>query len=98
MPAYDYTCNSCGRPSTLFYKSYAAYDAARADGITCPHCGSADVVRVIASVALPKPAADRSYAKMSSSEMLNVLESGRASDVNEMVRQVNDTAKGTPTS
>ena len=33
MPAYDYRCNSCGRKSTLFYKSYKDYDAATAAAI-----------------------------------------------------------------
>lgn len=97
MPAYDYACNSCGKSSSLFYKSYAAYDAARAGGITCPHCGSSDIVRVIVGVTLAKPAADRSYKKMTSGEMLNVLESGKAGEVNEMVRQVTETAKDIPT-
>ena len=57
MPAYEYRCNACGRPVTLTYKSYAAYDEARAAGLTCPQCGAADLTRLISRVAVAKAVA-----------------------------------------
>jgi len=85
MPVYEYRCNACGRPVTLNYKSYAAYDAARAAGLTCPHCGSADLTRLISRVAVARPGRD--YGAMSSGEMLNVLEGGDTREIGRMFEQ-----------
>jgi putative FmdB family regulatory protein len=85
MPSYDFRCNACQQALTLVYKSYKAYDEAVP---VCPHCGSADLTRVITSVRVAK--SGRSYAGMSSGEMLSVLEKGDAGEVNELHRQVYD--------
>jgi putative FmdB family regulatory protein len=47
VPRYDYCCQDCGRRFTLFYKTYAEYDAATPH---CPHCGSLALTRVIKGV------------------------------------------------
>ena len=90
MPAYDYRCNSCGREVSLFYKSYKDYDAATP---TCPHCGSADLKRLITGVTLQTGA--RNYTGMTSGEMLSVLEGGDRREVNELFRQSGQDAAGT---
>lgn len=96
MPAYDYRCNSCGRSVSLFYKSYKAYDEANASGHTCPNCGSHELTRLISRVALPKPA--QNYAKMTSDQMLSVLEGGDSREVGKMMNQVGqDAALSDPT-
>ena len=51
MPYYDYRCNDCHRKVTLFYKTYAAYDAATH---TCPRCGGANLTRLISRVAIAR--------------------------------------------
>ncbi len=51
MPSYDFRCNACGRRFVLTYKTYAEYDAAQH---TCPHCGSAELTRLISRVAIAK--------------------------------------------
>lgn len=83
MPAYDYRCKNCGEEFTLFYKTYADYDAAAQQ---CPNCASADLARLIRRVAIQRPTRD--YTKMSSGEMLSVMESGDARQVGEMFEQV----------
>lgn len=83
MPAYDFRCNACGRDLSLFYKTVAAYE--RADK-TCPHCGSGDLTRVITQVSVQT--GEVNYRKMSSGEMLSVLESGKRGEVDTMYRQL----------
>lgn len=86
MPSYDFRCNACGQALTLFYRTYKAYDEAVP---TCPHCGAADLTRIITSVRVARPGRD--YAGLSSGEMLSVLEKGDAGEVDELHRQVYDT-------
>jgi putative FmdB family regulatory protein len=87
MPAYDFRCSSCGRKAALFYKSYKDYDRASLEKMhTCPHCGSHDLTRVIGRIAVPK--AGRSYANMSETDMLNVLEGGDSREVGRMFQEV----------
>lgn len=83
MPEYDFRCDPCGRRFAVRFKTYAMYDAA---ALRCPACQSADLSRLISRVAIPK--ANRDYRTMSSQEMLSVLESGEAGQVNEMFKQV----------
>jgi len=83
MPSYDYQCKNCGERFSLFYKSYAAYDAAEK---SCPNCASADLARIINRVSVATPSRD--YRKMSSGEMLSVLESGDSRQVGEMFNQI----------
>src|SRR5439155_8899629 len=47
MPIYEYRCNSCGRRSQLFFRSFSAVGEA-----SCPHCQSSDVGRVPSRVAV----------------------------------------------
>lgn len=86
MPSYDFRCQSCGRHIVLTYKSYRDYDAA---AHTCPHCASTDLTRLISRVAIARPT--RSYAGMSSQEMLSVMEGGDSREMGELFRQVGDT-------
>ncbi|NDJ60665.1 MAG: hypothetical protein GYB67_06040 [Chloroflexi bacterium] len=83
MPVYEYRCNSCGRDSALYYKSYRDYDAATP---ACPHCGSTDLTRRISTVAIQRPGRD--YSKMSSDDMLSVMESGDSRQLGEMMHQL----------
>jgi putative FmdB family regulatory protein len=87
MPVYDYRCNACGRKAALFYKTYKDYDAANANHAhTCPHCGSHDLTRLISRVAIQRPG--RNYAKMSSDEMLSVLEGADSREVGSMMHEL----------
>ncbi len=87
MPVYDYRCNVCGRKSALFYKSYKDYDAATAaHAHTCPNCGSHDLTRLISRVAIARPGRD--YSKMSSNEMLSVMEGGDSRELGRMMQQM----------
>ena len=83
MPQYDYRCKGCHQRFALFYKTYAMYDAAVP---RCPNCEGTEVSRLIAQVAVAKPSRD--YARMSSNEMLSVLETGDEQQVNTMFEQV----------
>jgi len=87
MPSYDFRCKQCGTDLTLFYKSYAAYDAATP---TCTHCNSTDLTRIITSVNIGKSTETHNYKDMSANEMLSVLESGDSRAVGEMMKQVGD--------
>ncbi len=89
MPVYDFRCKTCKNRFSLRYKSYASYDAATPK---CPACGASALSRLIAQVAIPKSRSQRDYSKMSSGEMLSVLESGNKGQVDDMFRQVNDSA------
>ncbi len=83
MPQYDYRCKRCRKRFALFYKTYALYDAATPN---CPNCGATELSRLITQVAIAKP--NRDYSRMSSGEMLSVLETGDEGQVGEMFRQV----------
>ena len=83
MPQYDFRCKNCKKRFALFYKTYDSYDAATPE---CPNCGHTELSRLITSVAINSP--DRNYAKMSSNEMLSVLESGDSRQVGKMFEQV----------
>lgn len=83
MPQYDYRCKQCGERFSLFYKTYADYDAAAP---LCPNCESDQLARLITSVTVARPS--RNYSKMNSNEMLSVLESGDSRQVGEMFQQI----------
>ena len=83
MPQYDFRCDACQLRFSLRYRSYDEFDAATH---ACLECGSTELSRLITGVALQKPGRD--YAKMSSGEMLSVLESGDQQQANEMFKQV----------
>lgn len=87
MPQYDFRCKICGGRFSLHFKSVAKYAAATPQ---CPGCDSVELARIISGVAIPQ--AQRDYRKMSSGEMLSVLESGEKKQVDDMFRQVNSTA------
>jgi putative FmdB family regulatory protein len=88
MPTYDYACKQCENRFSLFYQTYKDYDAAIK---TCPRCGSSDLTRIITRVNIAQPTRD--YSKMSSAEMLSVMDSGNSQDVGRMFEQVGG---GTP--
>jgi putative FmdB family regulatory protein len=83
MPVYEYRCKTCGERFSLFYKSYDDYDAATPE---CPNCASANLARLITSVAVQTPSRD--YSHMSPQEMMSVLDSGDSRQVGEMFQQV----------
>lgn len=83
MPSYDYRCKACQTEFTVFYKTYADYDAAERH---CPRCHSADLTRLIQRIAFRKPTRD--YTRMSSGEMLSVLDGGDSRQVGELFDQV----------
>ncbi len=87
MPQYDFRCEICRGRFGLHFKSIADYAKAVP---RCPDCDSTELTRVIKSAAIPK--SQRDYRKMSSGEMLSVLESGEKRQVEEMFRQVNSSA------
>ncbi|PJF22962.1 MAG: hypothetical protein CUN56_03365 [Phototrophicales bacterium] len=86
MPEYHYKCRSCGNRFSLFYKTYAEFDAAKP---VCPNCGRETLSALIQGVQIAAP--NRDYTKMSSQEMLSVLESGDSRQVGEMFQQVGGT-------
>ncbi|GAB4519494.1 MAG: hypothetical protein OHK0046_28430 [Anaerolineae bacterium] len=86
MPYYEYRCKNCDNRFALFYKTYSDYDEAEP---ACPRCASNQLARLIGSVAIPKPTRD--FGKMSSGEMLSVLESGDSRQVGEMFQQIGGT-------
>jgi len=83
MPEYDFRCDVCGHRFTERFKTYASFDTA---ALRCPECHANDLTRLISQVAIPK--ASRDYRSMSSNEMLSVLDSGEARQVDEMFKQV----------
>ena len=83
MPQYDFRCKTCGVVFSVTYRRYAEYDSATP---SCRECGSADLARLISGVSIG--GLQRDYGKMSSGEMLSVLEAGDQSQVNELFRQV----------
>jgi putative FmdB family regulatory protein len=46
MPYYDFHCNTCHRRFEVFLR-YAEFDQKK---VTCPHCGSEDLTRLIRRV------------------------------------------------
>ena len=83
MPQYDFRCESCQLRFSVKCRSYGEYDSA---ALACPDCESADLSRLITDVAISRSGHD--YRKMSSGDMLSVLESGDQQQANEMFRQV----------
>jgi len=83
MPEYDFRCDACEHRFTLRFKTYASYDAA---ALRCPECEAVELTRLITQVAIPK--SGRDYRKLSTREMLSVLESGEKRQVDEMFKQV----------
>ncbi len=83
MPQYDFRCQTCRQRFSLSYKTVSNYETANPQ---CPQCGSRELSRLITQVAIPR--SNRDYSKMSSGEMLSVLESGEKGQVDEMFKQV----------
>ena len=83
MPQYDFRCKNCGELFAVRYRTYSEYDSARPN---CPECGSADLSRLISQVSIS--GLHRDYKQMTSGEMLSVLESGDAGQVDDMFKQV----------
>ncbi len=83
MPRYEFRCKNCGAVFIVNTRTYSEYDSAR---LNCPECGSADLARLISQVSIS--GLQRDYRKMSSGEMLSVLESGDQRQVGELFKQV----------
>ena len=87
MPQYSFRCRNCGTEFDRHFASVKQYsDAQDAAALHCPQCDSTDLSRVIRSVSVQASQPD--YNRMSSSEMLTVLESGDSSAVEKMYRDV----------
>ena len=50
MPRYDYRCQSCKKRSVIF-QTYAEYGREK---VKCPHCGSAELQRLIGRVRIAR--------------------------------------------
>ena len=50
MPRYDYRCQSCKKRSAIF-QTYAEYGRKK---VKCPHCGSAELQRLIGRVRIAR--------------------------------------------
>ncbi|MCB9457944.1 MAG: zinc ribbon domain-containing protein [Anaerolineaceae bacterium] len=87
MPEYDYRCKSCRSEFTLFYKTYADFDAAAP---VCPHCGSVEMSRLIRRVTIARPGRDLS--KLSAQQMMSVLDGGDSREIGQLFDQVGQTA------
>ncbi|GAB1422131.1 hypothetical protein MASR2M15_23440 [Anaerolineales bacterium] len=87
MPAYDFKCKECGHRFELFFKTIEAYEQA---DCRCPECQSDQLSRLIQQVSIQQ--ASRDYGKMNSKEMLSVLESGDAKQVDTLFNQVGPSA------
>ena len=87
MPDYDFRCEGCGRHLTLYWRSIAQYAAAAP---VCPHCQGHELTRLISAVGVARPSHD--YRSMSSEQMLSVLEDENPRAVQELQRQVHESA------
>lgn len=47
MPIYEYRCRQCRRRVTVFFRTFSEVDHSQ---VTCTHCGSRDLVRLISRV------------------------------------------------
>jgi putative FmdB family regulatory protein len=52
MPIYEYRCGDCGRKVSLFFRSFSAVT----DDAACPHCGRANLRRLMSRVAVRRGA------------------------------------------
>ncbi len=87
MPEYDYRCKACRSEFSLFYKTYADFDAATPG---CPQCGNTDLSRLITRVAIARPGRDLSA--LSANEMMSVLDGGDSREIGQLFDQVGQTA------
>jgi putative FmdB family regulatory protein len=86
MPTYEYRCNACRRKVTLFYKTYADYDAATH---TCTRCGSTDLTRLISRVAIKRSPISRLMSgSMDDDSMLDDLDTEDPKMMGRMLREM----------
>ena len=52
MPVYEYRCNGCARRTSVFVRTMAD-----PQGVTCEHCGGADMQRAISKFAVTRSTA-----------------------------------------
>jgi putative FmdB family regulatory protein len=55
MPTYEYRCQECGKRVNIF-QTYAEYGVVP---VSCPHCGSDDLQRLIGRVRVARSEGDR---------------------------------------
>ena len=88
MPTYEYRCQNCGRKVTLTYKTYAEYDTATP---VCPHCGSADLKRLISRVAIKRSSLSRLLSgDVNDDTALDDLENADPATLGRMLREMGD--------
>ena len=51
MPIYEYRCGGCRRRVSVFFRSFSSVGDP-----TCPHCGSANLTRLVSRVAVHRAA------------------------------------------
>lgn len=55
MPIYEYRCGACGKRSSSLLPSYSSPDPA------CPHCGKAELKRLVSSFATVRSDGDDDF-------------------------------------
>jgi len=86
MPTYEYRCQNCGRKVTLTNKTYAEYDTATP---VCPHCGSADLKRLISRVAIKRSTLSQMAAGgWDDDDALSALDSSDPATLGRMLREM----------
>jgi putative FmdB family regulatory protein len=86
VPSYDYRCKDCNRRVTLFFKTYADYDAAEK---TCPHCHSTNLTRLISRVAIARSEASR-LANLDDDSALDDLADADPATLGRFMRQMSE--------
>lgn len=87
LPAYDYRCNACRRRVLLTFKTYREYDTATKH---CPHCGSADLTRLIGRVGIARSDISRLDSMPEESAMEHLADADPAT-LGRYLRQMGDT-------
>jgi|SRR5215212_1159209 len=54
MPIYEYRCGECRRRVSLFYQTISLAEARQAEA-RCPHCGSAQLTRLVSQFSVVRP-------------------------------------------
>jgi putative FmdB family regulatory protein len=69
MPIYEYRCNTCRRPFSIFVRSLSAEASA-----TCPRCGGSDVRRLISRFSVLHSDESRAEQLMDSADLADIDE------------------------
>ena len=85
MPDYEYRCDNCHRYTSLFF-TYSEFDTAEP---VCPHCGSAELQRIISRVALAK-SEDSRLDSMDPDSMMAGLDEEDPRSLGKFMRKMSD--------